>query len=86
MKELKAVASCGNKDSQKYDVCIYSDGSYGYFENWHYGEEDGGGLWFENGELVDFDGVSFLPDCVADSIIELGFAVDKKQFCYSEDF
>lgn len=35
----------------------------------------GGGLWFENGELVDYDGVACLPAAVADGVRALGLIV-----------
>lgn len=35
----------------------------------------GGGLWFEDGALVDYDGVSCLPAAVAEGIRQLGLTV-----------
>lgn len=35
----------------------------------------GGGLWFENGSLVDYDGTCSLPAAVAEGIRQLGLAV-----------
>ena len=45
----------------------------GYFEHDVHGE--GGGLWFTNGELTDYDGVYFLPKDVATAIRSLGYTV-----------
>lgn len=68
-------------ETKKFTVEISTESQYGYFEHNVYGDELGGGLWFENNELVDFDGVFTLPVQVADAIIELGFRVDKDIFC-----
>jgi len=49
-------------------------GSFEFFDNdveW-YAE---GGLWFENGELVDMDGTYSLSRVVADWLIEQGYEV-----------
>ncbi|MBW6487489.1 hypothetical protein [Sulfurimonas sp.] len=67
--------------TKKFTVEISTADQYGYFEHDVYGDELAGGLWFENNELVDFDGVFALPIQVADAIIELGFKVDKDIFC-----
>lgn len=64
----------------KFEVGIDKDEQYGYFEHEDYGDEYGGGLWFEDDELVDYDGISgYVPQDVADAIVELGFKI-------SEDF
>ena len=55
----------------KFEVCI--DGTTGWFEHYIYGEELGGGLWFEGKELVDYDGVYSLPDEVIKAIEMLGY-------------
>lgn len=47
---------------------------YGYYE--HDDEGEGGGLWFTNGELTDFDGRSCLPRDVAKALISLRYKVD----------
>jgi hypothetical protein len=64
----------------RYEVFIDKD--YGYFEHEIYGDEAGGGLWFENKELIDFDGMMVLPIEVAECIKELGYKVDVEQYCY----
>ena len=50
----------------------------GYFEL--YDEETGGdnwyaegGLWFNDKDLVEYDGVFNLPDFIIDKIVELGY-------------
>lgn len=74
------------KKTKNYTVGIRPDEQYGYFESNSDDEYDyvEGGLWFENDELVDFDGTYSLPIEVIDAIIELGFRVDKAQFCDEE--
>jgi len=52
---------------------IEIDGNKGYFEHVHFGDEVGGGLWFEGKELVDYDGVYSLPKEVADKLKKLGY-------------
>lgn len=59
-----------------YEVAIDKEQQYGYFEHDELGDEMGGGLWFENNELVDFDGVYELPKKVIEGIEQLGFNAD----------
>ena len=68
-------------NTKKFTVEISTIEQYGYFEHDVYGDELGGGLWFENNELVDFDGCMALPLEVADAIIEMKCKVDKDIFC-----
>ena len=63
----------------KYDISINFKTQKGWFEHHIYGDERGGGLWFEDDELTDYDGVYSLPNDVVTGIEELGFIV-------SEDF
>lgn len=58
-------------------VEIDSKEGYGYFEIGNT-EDDyiEGGLWFEENELVDFDGCYCLPELVRDKLVDLGFKVD----------
>ncbi len=56
-----------------WTVCYKEAESYAWFERDSDGT--GGGLWFENGELVDYDGVACLPAAVADGIRTLGLTV-----------
>lgn len=55
----------------KWEVQISTLDQYGFFEHDDYGE--GGGLWFEGKELVDYDGVGVLPEDVIKGIYDLGF-------------
>ena len=57
----------------KREVFISPTEHRGYFEHDVYGE--GGGLWFTNQELTDYDGVYFLPEDVATAIRSLGYIV-----------
>jgi len=65
-------------ETKNFEVGINLLGSYGYFEHNEYGEEIGGGLWFEDGALVDYDGTFELP---MEVLIELrdnrGVKIDK---------
>ena len=58
----------------KWSVEIDSDKQYGFFEHDDYGE--GGGLWFVDSMLVDYDGVYELPENVIKGIEDLGFNAD----------
>ncbi len=44
-----------------YEVVINEDKKTGWFEHNRFGDEVAGGLWFEDNELVDYDGVMILP-------------------------
>jgi len=59
----------------KFEVMVDSTAQYGYFEHEDYGDECGGGLWFEDGSLVDYDGVACLPGDVARGLRDMGFTV-----------
>lgn len=52
----------------------------GYFEHEEYGDEYGGGLWFEGKNLVDYDGVFELPKEVIQALRDTGFYVDPEFF------
>jgi hypothetical protein len=59
-------------------VGIHDHGKSGWFEM--YDEATGGGdwyaeggLWFDGKELVDYDGVFALPQCVCDCLRQNGF-------------
>ena len=61
----------------KFEIKVDSQHQYGCFEHDNYGEDLGGGLWFEGNVLVDYDGVFELPEEVAEGLKELGFNVDE---------
>lgn len=50
----------------------------GYFEHEEYGDEYGGGLWFEGKNLVDYDGVFELPKEVIQALRDTGFYVGEE--------
>ena len=52
-------------------VKISPSTEYGYFESVDHGE--GGGLWFEGSELIDYDGVYELPKSVVDMLVGAGY-------------
>jgi hypothetical protein len=55
-------------------VQIDPKSSYGYWE-FKDGSE-GGGLWFDNNELVDFDGHYLLPKSIVNALRDYGFSLD----------
>lgn len=61
--------------SGKFDVQVDSGAQYGYFEHTHYGDECGGGLWFKDNALIDYDGVAALPMAVVTGLRDMGFTV-----------
>jgi hypothetical protein len=56
----------------KYTVALAIDGKYGYFEHNELGENLGGGLWFRDGAIYDYDGVYSLPKEVELELKERG--------------
>ena len=61
----------------KYDITIFKEKKYGYFE--HHEAEIEGGLWFDqNNQLEDYDGVLYLHDEVINGIEELAYKVPKE--------
>ena len=49
----------------------------GWFEHNEYGDEYGGGLWFDDGVVVDYDGIGdYLPKEILDALEAEGFNVD----------
>jgi hypothetical protein len=59
----------------KFEVVLNPEENFGYFEHEDYGDEWGGGLWFEGKSLIDYDGVYELPSEVIAGIRELGYIV-----------
>jgi hypothetical protein len=61
-------------NTKNFEIAIDTTSLYGYFEHQTYGEELGGGLWFDaSGELIDYDGVYELPKEVATALKENGY-------------
>jgi hypothetical protein len=63
--------------TKNYDVLLDTTQEYGYFEHHRYGDEQGGGLWFEGKELVDSDGTFSVPLEVVKFLREQDFVVDE---------
>ena len=66
-------------NTENFEVVV--NGNKGYFEHDELGEECGGELIFEAGELVDFDGVGVLPFEVAEALVNNGIEVDIPTCC-----
>lgn len=62
-------------ENGKWEIAIDKAAQYGYFENMNSG--GGGGLWFEQNRMSDFDGVFELPKDVIKAIRQLGFTVPR---------
>lgn len=65
-----------NLDTEKFEVRIDTVAGRGYFEHNELGDECGGGLWFTDKELTDYDGVSVLPGEVEDALRNAGYTVE----------
>jgi len=66
-------------NTENFEVVI--NGNKGYFEHNELGEDRGGELIFEAGELVDYDGVMVLPLEVAEALNGNGIDVDIELHC-----
>lgn len=62
-------------ETKNFTFYRFDDPDYWYFEHNELGDECGGGLWFKDRELVDYDGVYMLPKEVAMKLKELGFDI-----------
>lgn len=57
--------------TENYTIQIDTFAHYGSFEHKIYGDRIGGGLWFdEQNMLIDYDGVYELPKQVKDSLVK----------------
>lgn len=61
-----------------FEVTVDTTSQYGYFEHDDFGDEYGGGLWFESNALVDYDGVFELPREVVDGLRQHDFVVGEE--------
>ena len=68
-------------NTKRFEVGIHTDRKHGWFEHNEYGDECGGGLWFHDGALVDYDGVYELPREVIQALAEQGIDVE---YCNEE--
>ena len=64
------------RNTKFFEVQIDPVENYGYFEHVQLGDECGGGLWFQDGELIDYDGVFALRLEVIEAIRDMGYKVD----------
>lgn len=60
-----------------YHIEVNPIKQYGHYEMYNDGTEyyAEGGLWFQSGELVDYDGVFALPETIAKQLRDWGFEV-----------
>ena len=68
--------------TENFEICLHEpeqDGTQrGWFEHNEHSDEYGGGLWFKDSELVDYDGIGgYLPKEVLDALEGIGFDVDE---------
>jgi len=67
--------------TKRFEIGIHEEDKdmpyrYGWFEHDDYGDEYGGGLWFKDGVLVDYDGIGgYLPAEILDTLEGQGFNV-----------
>ena len=60
--------------TERYTVQVDTAAQYGYFENNTTGT--GGGLWFQDNVLVDYDGVFELPKQVHAALVGAGYNLE----------
>ena len=69
--------------TKRFEIGIHDEDKgmphrHGWFEHNDYGDEYGGGLWFKDGVLVDYDGIAdYLPAEILDTLEGQGFNVDE---------
>ena len=63
-------------ETKNFEVVLLSE-TRGYFEHHELGDNCGGGLWFDDNELVDYDGVYYLPDEVLDVLESVGINIEE---------
>jgi len=61
-----------------YQVEVNTERQRGFFEHHIHGDEVGGGLWFEDNVLIDYDGTFELPKEVFTALIEMGITVPEE--------
>mgnify|MGYP000002526644 CR=1 FL=1 len=60
--------------TNKFEIHVNTETKYGWFEDKILGDENGGGLWFdEDMKLKDYDGVYFLPTDVRNQLMRNNF-------------
>jgi len=66
-----------NLSTKRYAIEIDTLEQYGYFQSNHTGTE--GGLWFDDRELIDYDGVVVLPKEVEQALIKAGYNTGEEE-------
>jgi hypothetical protein len=62
-----------NIGTQNYNIKLSPSTRWGWFEHKEFGDESGGGLWFNDLMMLeDYDGVFMLPTEVKDSLVKFG--------------
>jgi len=61
------------KETKNYNLWFEQANDYVYFEHDKEGDNDAGGMWFNNKELVDYDGVFELPKEVIEYMEKEGY-------------
>jgi len=64
------------KETKNYNLWFEQANDYVYFEHDKEGDNDAGGMWFNNKELVDYDGVFELPKEVIEYMEKEGYNMD----------
>jgi hypothetical protein len=63
-------------ETENFEVVLLGP-DRGYFEHHEMGDECGGGLWMDSGELIDYDGVYMLPAEVLEVLERAGVNCDE---------
>ena len=64
--------------TRHYQVEVSTERQRGFFEHLIHGDEVGGGLWFEDNVLIDYDGTIELPKEVFTALREMGLTVPEE--------
>lgn len=62
----------------KWEAKVSPSTDYGYFD--HDVQGEGGGLWFEGKQLVDYDGRACLPREVAEALLRAGYELEHTEY------
>lgn len=65
--------------TKDFSIKIDTGALYGYFEHNEFGDECGGGLWFDDlNNLLDYDGVAELPAQVISALVSAGYKLEEE--------
>jgi len=62
--------------SKHFNIWMEPTNEYAYFEHDEVGDDIAGGMWFNNKELVDYDGVFELPSEIIVLMESQGYNMD----------